>query len=279
MPIEYRCNGCDERLRVPDEAAGQQSRCPKCGEVSLVSATPNPAARADWEADLATHDSGGHGLDAPHRATPTVDNPYASPVATQPLHGPTTSAKYLRFPLASRSKRLVGSILDGLIHLAGMAPGFIALVLLGDADETVALIAMILMFGGLAAVAIYNWILISRTGQSIAKRMLGMRIVTTDGELPGFVGGVLLRLWLPMIINQFCGLFGIVDALVIFGEPRRCVHDYMASTIVVEELASPETVHNVNTMAEPKPEPCPWCEEQVLPTSDGFCPACNRPIA
>ena len=24
---------------------------------------------------------------------------------------------------------------------------------------------------------------------------------------------------------------------------------------------------------------CPWCEELVFPTNDGFCPACNRPIA
>lgn len=29
------------------------------------------------------------------------------------------------------------------------------------------------------------------------------------------------------------GLFVLVDTLMIFGEERRCVHDYMADTIVV----------------------------------------------
>ena len=74
-----------------------------------------------------------------------------------------------------------------------------------------------------------------RRGQSIAKRILKMRIVDADdGSLPGFLRGVIVRAWVPALINQFCSLFSLVDALFIFGEESRCVHDLMANTVVVD---------------------------------------------
>ena len=39
MPIEFRCSGCGNLLRVPTEAVGKQARCPACG---LVLAVPAP---------------------------------------------------------------------------------------------------------------------------------------------------------------------------------------------------------------------------------------------
>jgi hypothetical protein len=35
-------------------------------------------------------------------------------------------------------------------------------------------------------------------------------------------------------IAQLCGLVGLVDALMIFGDEQRCLHDYLADSIVVE---------------------------------------------
>ena len=279
MPIEFRCSGCDKLLRVPDANAGKQARCPECGRISQISAVHSPAARsssiADTTAQISSDDPG---FDAPSQPTSTAENPYAPPASVDPVMRPM-SPSYTGFLLASRWKRFAGSILDGLVYIGGMVPGFVAIVLLGDgADEAAMLVAVLAMFGGLAVVAIYNWVLITRTGQSIAKRMLRMRIVTTDGELPGFVKGVQVRLWFTALINQFCGLFSLADALFIFGEPRRCIHDYMASTIVVEVTLEPHLVKD-DLKASSGPEECPWCEEQVLLSSDGFCPVCNRPLA
>lgn len=36
MPIELNCSGCQRRLRVADEHAGKQARCPQCGAVMAV---------------------------------------------------------------------------------------------------------------------------------------------------------------------------------------------------------------------------------------------------
>lgn len=47
MPIEFRCVGCQKLLRTPDQAAGQQARCPECGAVMLV---PGGLAPADASA-------------------------------------------------------------------------------------------------------------------------------------------------------------------------------------------------------------------------------------
>jgi hypothetical protein len=33
MPIELTCDGCGRQLRVPDEHAGKQARCPVCGKI------------------------------------------------------------------------------------------------------------------------------------------------------------------------------------------------------------------------------------------------------
>lgn len=38
MPIEFLCKTCDTTLRVPDEHAGKQARCPKCQTLNLIQA-------------------------------------------------------------------------------------------------------------------------------------------------------------------------------------------------------------------------------------------------
>ena len=43
MAIEIYCAGCGMHLRVADEHAGKQARCPKCGHVTHVSAGAVPA--------------------------------------------------------------------------------------------------------------------------------------------------------------------------------------------------------------------------------------------
>ena len=44
MPIEFRCTSCGRLLRVTDEAAGQQAKCPECGKVMNVPTTSAPIA-------------------------------------------------------------------------------------------------------------------------------------------------------------------------------------------------------------------------------------------
>jgi uncharacterized RDD family membrane protein YckC len=88
----------------------------------------------------------------------------------------------------------------------------------------------------LLIVMVVNLVLLQRNGQTIGKKMLGIRIVRSDGSratlgrifwLRGFVNG--LFYYIPFVGR----LYALVDSLAIFGSARRCVHDYVADTIVV----------------------------------------------
>jgi uncharacterized RDD family membrane protein YckC len=156
-------------------------------------------------------------------------NPYQSPAAMG------YSAPHYRDRLASRGKRFAGALVDGLFYMLGAAPGFVVMIATIDGNDELSTLGIFVMLGGMLIVGIVNWVMITNTGQSIAKRMLGMQIIKVDsGELPGFVHGVVLRSWVPVAINQFCNLFSLVDALWIFGEERRCLHDLIAQTVVID---------------------------------------------
>ena len=84
--------------------------------------------------------------------------------------------------------------------------------------------------------------LVSTRGQTIAKRILGLRIVRyTDGSNPGFVHGWLLRALVPGIIGilpMVGNVFTIVNYCFIFRDDRRCLHDLIADTRVVKVTPS-----------------------------------------
>jgi uncharacterized RDD family membrane protein YckC len=72
--------------------------------------------------------------------------------------------------------------------------------------------------------------------QTIGKKLARTRIVSyQDGRNLGFVGNVLLRSLLPFLIASIIGgCFTLIDILLIFGAERRCLHDLIAGTTVVE---------------------------------------------
>jgi uncharacterized RDD family membrane protein YckC len=226
MPIDLTCSGCGKRLRVPDDSAGKQARCPACGEISTV---PEPAMNPDPILTFSDNPF----ADLPTPSAPVSDNPYQSPsAASAPIHRPLQASHAM---LASRSTRFFGALLDGILMLAGGIPGGILFVAMTRNDAEPSIVGMLAMGAGVIAVAIVNWVLIAQRGQSIAKRILGMRIIVRDtGELPGFLRGVILRIWVPAAINQACNLFSLVDALWIFGDEQRCLHDLIAGTIVID---------------------------------------------
>ena len=89
---------------------------------------------------------------------------------------------------------------------------------------------------GALGVVVYQWVLISRTGQSLGKKWTGIRIDRIDGLPISFGTGVALRNWVPKVMGAvpYLGaLFHLVDLLCIFREDRRCLHDHIAGTRVV----------------------------------------------
>jgi uncharacterized RDD family membrane protein YckC len=128
-------------------------------------------------------------------------------------------------PLASRGSRLGAALIDGLI--AAVPYLFIAM---GQDNGFLLAIGLI---GFLALIVIQLRFLIV-DGQTIGKKILRIKIVmVATGQNGGFVPNVVLR----GIVNGLLGFvpfYSLVDVLFIFREDRRCIHDLIAKTRVVQ---------------------------------------------
>jgi uncharacterized RDD family membrane protein YckC len=166
-----------------------------------------------------------------------MENPYAPPRAVvQDIADPNATHSP-----AERGTRLGAAILDGLI-LAAMVSlpvlfGTIVGALLMRTDANGGGTVMIAGLG-LGALGFIVWAVmtvraVQRNGQSLGKKLLGIKVIRRGGE-PVSLGRVF---WLRNFVNGVIGivpLYGMVDVLFIFGESRQCLHDRLADTIVVK---------------------------------------------
>ena len=182
----------------------------------------------------------------PEPATPASDQPSAA--FTAPNAGANEPGA-----LASRGDRFLAQLLDNVIGLACILPGALMIAFaavragfnykFGDGIEGLAAVAGIgagVTVLGIAALTLFFvqlWMLVTR-GQTIGKRVLGVRIVTVDdGSNPGFIKIFLLRLILPALLGAvpYLGMFfTLTDYFFIFRDDRRCIHDILAGTKVVK---------------------------------------------
>jgi uncharacterized RDD family membrane protein YckC len=84
--------------------------------------------------------------------------------------------------------------------------------------------------------------LIATTGQSIGKRWFKIKIVKLDGSQVNFVTGVLVRQWLITLLQYIPGIGSVtslIDVLFIFRADRRCIHDFLAGTKVIQLKGAP----------------------------------------
>jgi uncharacterized RDD family membrane protein YckC len=167
-----------------------------------------------------------------------VANPYAAPVArvAQPVE--YTDG----FNKSSRGARLGAYLLDGLIGVVCAIPLYVDIIRSASVGQSRSFTEM-LGFGSLVslvallALLTYNLVLLHRNGQTLAKKWVGIRIVRKDGSRAGLGRIVGLRYIVPGAISAIPfvgGVFGLLDPLFIFGEEKRCLHDMLADTIVVD---------------------------------------------
>lgn len=156
--------------------------------------------------------------------------------------------------LATRGQRLGAALIDGLfalaLSLAVMLPmygtEYFSLIKLGKLGVLKGMLVYMAIFW-----AVEGWFLYQRS-QSLGKMALGLRIVRMDGSTATFGRSFGLRLaafgaagWIPYVGP----LLGWVDALFIFGSSRRCLHDYVADTIVVTASSSPAAYRTAGAAA------------------------------
>jgi uncharacterized RDD family membrane protein YckC len=163
-----------------------------------------------------------------------MTNPYAPPrAAVRDIADPHAQA----VP-ADRGTRLGASILDSLIFVGVAVLPFIVAALLGagaSANDKVGATVVVGALLALVGFGVWCWLTItymSRNGQSIAKKLLGIKVVRSDGSAVSLGRLIALRNvvnWMLRIIP----FYGLLDALFIFGESRQCLHDKIADTIVI----------------------------------------------
>jgi len=161
-------------------------------------------------------------------------NPYAAPAARI-----ADASGADDFVVASRGSRLGAVLLDGLVvAVPAMLIAMLVPVMSNGAGQPSAAGMVLVMLFGLGAIAFVTMqlVLLYRHGQTIGKKLIGIRIVRSDGKRAGLGRIFLLRSFVPGLIGAIPLLgpiFSLVDILFIFGEERRCVHDLIADTIVV----------------------------------------------
>lgn len=168
------------------------------------------------------------------------ENPYAAP-ETQIDGG--VGSQMQGAPLAGRLQRLGCQLADGLFGLIAGLPLIVGMIMSdpdigggGNSGPGLVLIGI----GGIFMLAFFimQLYLLSRDGQTLGKKVGKVRIVDyNDGSHPGLGRIFGLRMLVPGVIGAIPilgGLFSIADPLFIFGEERRCLHDLIATTKVVE---------------------------------------------
>ncbi|MBN9419004.1 MAG: RDD family protein [Candidatus Eremiobacteraeota bacterium] len=142
------------------------------------------------------------------------------------------------YTLASRTRRFQARLWDWVYCWTPGVFGCLALnvAIFSDlhvSDATLSVFAL----GFLASLVLLlmNLVHFVRTGQSWGKKRMGLLVINVSGDrMTG--GGLVWRCLAPTVAAMvpFFGLIMYFDCFFIFSESRRCLHDHLASSQVVD---------------------------------------------
>ncbi|MEP7156322.1 MAG: RDD family protein [Betaproteobacteria bacterium] len=141
--------------------------------------------------------------------------------------------------LAGRGVRFLAALIDGLLLgflNFGVAMLFGYNMFSPSAPPTFAT-TLLLMLSGVALYMLLNGYLLQKNGQTIGKKLLSIKIVRNDGSQATLGRIVLFRLlpvWVVSAIPILGAVLSLVDALFIFRENHKCIHDNIADTMVIK---------------------------------------------
>ncbi|MBC7793253.1 MAG: RDD family protein [Clostridia bacterium] len=163
-------------------------------------------------------------------------NPYAAPTATLVDGTVTLNAD------ATRGARLGAILIDGLISFAVLGPvmyvsGYWGRAMANaQAGKIFSLEQLAWMAAGLIFFFALQFVPLSQTGQTWGKRVVGIKIITLDGKKPA-ISDLIFKRYLPVQLVPNIPIVGVwlcvIDVLSIFTKNKRCVHDHIAGTKVV----------------------------------------------
>ncbi len=153
---------------------------------------------------------------------------------------------------AAYHKRFLAFLIDGFLmligmmfvmHYLGLEPAktddiqaaqveiFTKLAALSDNNKMLLVFSPYLIFFALHGLSLYQF------GQTVGKRVMGIAIVTLDNQKPAFFPLIAQRYmsqWLMGMVPVVGPLLRLVDILLIFRADKRCLHDHIARTKVID---------------------------------------------
>ena len=138
-----------------------------------------------------------------------------------------------KIELAGRGTRLIAYLIDTLLYLIAIVPVIFSIERNPDAEPTMAVTFMSVL---IITLTITNFVWLHRYGQTIGKRLSSIKIVRSDYSRAGLLRIIFLRALPIGLLSNIPGVGGVIailDPLLIFQDSRRCLHDYIAYTIVI----------------------------------------------
>ena len=144
---------------------------------------------------------------------------------------------------ASFGKRLVAYLIDSfIVSIIASIPAAclvtaasVLVAGMGMDEELIAigitLIALVAVLIGVLAGVLYYAIMWSRTGQTLGKKWLGIKVVTAEWIPPSFwraAGRAVIGYWLSSMV------FSIGFLWMLWDDYQQCWHDKLFSTYVIE---------------------------------------------
>ena len=202
-------------------------------------------------------------------------NDFRNPYQTSVIDTPYAESE-IEVEIASPWARIAAYIINTILSILVAVPLIIDMVRLGISENSyedafidlftgIGMIATVLLGLGLL---VWQLVWMTTRGQSVGKRILGIRVVNMEGQNPGFVGTVLMRevvyqliiLVITFIVGFIAGMFlavggaleaideysilfdvlgyipGIICLIMLFNKNnmRRTLQDYLAKTIVIK---------------------------------------------
>jgi len=172
------------------------------------------------------------------------ENPYQTPDSRLDIE--QTNQEHTLAPL---SARFIAALLDGIVSIIILLP-FIYIGYLFETEtpfwkdfplfENALFLSIFMIFYMIGTHVLFHGVLLAKYGQTIGKRIVGIQIVDYDSAKILPLLDVIGKRYSPQVLVNYVPLVGsflsLIDILFIFGRERRCVHDLIANTKVIEYL-------------------------------------------
>jgi uncharacterized RDD family membrane protein YckC len=250
--LEYRCKSCWNSNIAKLESAGNEEPCRNCGRSNTIPLST--AENIERALEMLASDPALLEKPIDRQPTPVVEekalgDQAGTPYIEQVPEASLPETNFFYHPNASIALRVFGWILDYGLFFGSLFVSFYLAVWLSSQGlgfenpiqtirqngvPSLYVVSLIGLFPLLLVAC--QWILLATSGQTIAMKLLMMRIVTDGGRVPGFLRAVVLRNCVPNLIS----IVPIVNAAFFFADgatlcitSRKSLHDYIAGTRVV----------------------------------------------